>query len=152
MKRLFYKIITPFRTAYRFIVRPQTQGVKCLIEHKGRYLMIRNSYGHRRWTFPGGGVHNGELPEKAAQREALEEVGIQLSNIKSIGKYFTTRQYQRNTVHCFYTTVNNDFFQIDNDEVSGAEWFSTTRLPQQHSPAVEEVLRLWRSYSDRALH
>lgn len=78
MKSFFYKIINPFRTVYWFVFRPKTTGVKCLIEYDEKFLMIRNSYGHKQWTFLGGGVNRNELLKKAAQREAKEEVDIDI--------------------------------------------------------------------------
>jgi ADP-ribose pyrophosphatase YjhB (NUDIX family) len=144
MKKIFYKIINPFRTAYRFVFRPRTKGVKCLIESNGRFLMIRNSYGHRQWTFPGGGIDRNELPERAAQREAQEEVGVQVANPVLLGEYFSARQYKRDTIYCFYSRVHTDYFKIDNDEVSEASWFAENDIPELRSGAVEKVLNLYR--------
>ena len=144
MKKIFYKIINPFRTAYWFVFRPKTRGIKCLIENNGRFLMIRNSYGHRQWIFPGGGVDKNELPEKAAQREAREEVSVQVANLVPLGEYFSTRQYKKDTVYCYYGKVNSDYFKIDNDEVSEAAWFTEKDIPELRSSAVDKVLNLYR--------
>ncbi len=144
MKKIFYKIINPFRAAYWFIVRPKTTGVKCLIENNGKFLMIRNSYGHKQWTFPGGGVNGGELPERAAQREAHEEVGIENYKPTPLGEYFSSRQYKQDTVYCFFGKVQSDYFKIDNDEVSEAAWFIKTDMPELRSSAVNKVLNLYR--------
>ena len=143
MKKIFYKIINPFRTAYWFIFRPKTMGVKMLIENNGRFLMIRNSYGHKQWTFPGGGVGRNEQPERAAQREAVEEVGIEVTSPIPLGEYFSTRQYKKDTVYCFYSSTHSDYFKIDNDEVSEAAWFVKNSIPEQRSSAVDKVLNLY---------
>ena len=137
-------MINPFRTAYWFIFRPKTMGVKCLIENNEKFLMIRNSYGHRQWTFPGGGVDRNELPENAAQRETREEVGIEVTNLVPLGEYFSTRQYKKDTVYCFYAKVHSSYFKIDNDEVSEATWFSEADIPGRRSSAVDKVLNLYR--------
>ncbi|OFZ10214.1 MAG: hypothetical protein A3D92_22165 [Bacteroidetes bacterium RIFCSPHIGHO2_02_FULL_44_7] len=143
MKRLFYRILNPFRTAYRFIFRPKTTGVKCLVEHNGKFLMIRIAYGHKHWTFPGGGVDRGELPEIAAKREVREEVGIEVEKVTPIGEYFNTRHYSKDTVYCFYSKVASDYFSIDNNEVAEARWFSLSEIPAMQSFAVREVLNLY---------
>ncbi|WP_228563112.1 NUDIX domain-containing protein [Catenulispora rubra] len=45
-------------------------------EH-GKVLMVRQSYRPTKtWSFPGGGVEEGEFPAAGARREALEEVGL----------------------------------------------------------------------------
>ena len=143
MKRILYKITSPIRTAYWFIFRPRTTGVKCLVEYDGTFLMIRNTYGHARWTFPGGGVQRGESPEHAARRETHEEVGIMPTAVVPIGSYFSTRQYKRDTVHCFYAKIDTDRFKIDNMEVAEAAWFSQKHIPEIRSLAVDEVLNLY---------
>ena len=38
-------------------------------------LLVRPSY-RSAWTFPGGGIRQGETPEVAARRELAEEIGL----------------------------------------------------------------------------
>src|SRR5262245_41050878 len=48
-----------------------------LIDASLRVLLFRHNdgYGREFWATPGGGIENGEAPEDAARREALEELG-----------------------------------------------------------------------------
>ncbi len=145
-KRLFYKFILPFRKIYWFVFRPKTYGVKALIEHNGKFLIIRNSYGHKYWTFPGGSKRKDETPEAGAKREVREEVGILLENLVSLGTYFSRRQHKRDTVYCFYSKVDSDLFKIDNNEVEEGKWFLLEEIPEFHSAAVDDVLSLYEKY------
>ena len=77
-----YKLAYALLRVYWFIFRPQIYGVKCLIEFEDSILMIRNTYGDMRWTFPGGGYKRNESPEMAAAREVREEVGISLEALR----------------------------------------------------------------------
>jgi ADP-ribose pyrophosphatase YjhB (NUDIX family) len=113
------------------VFRPRTLGVKCVVEHDGRWLMIRNTYGRHHWTLPGGGG-----------REVREEVGIELAAVEPIGSYFSRRHYSRDTVHCFRARVDASDFRIDGKEVLEASWFAPTDIPEKHGAAVDEVLRL----------
>ena len=43
--------------------------------------------GYGKWTFPGGFVERGEVAEKAAEREALEEAGVEIEVTEVVGLY-----------------------------------------------------------------
>ncbi|WP_267254887.1 NUDIX domain-containing protein [Catenulispora pinisilvae] len=46
-------------------------------DETGKVLLVRQSYKQdKNWSFPGGGVEEGEFPAAGARREALEEVGL----------------------------------------------------------------------------
>ena len=137
-------MLSRLRTAYRFVLRPRTRGVKCVVEHDGRWLMIRNSYGGGYWTLPGGGVRRREEPADAACREVAEEVGIRLTSLEAIGSYFSTRHYSRDTVYCFRATVADPSHSIDRREVVEAAWFAPGEIPEFRGAAVDEILRLLR--------
>lgn len=49
-----------------------------IVKINGKILMVRHTYGSAkdRILLPGGYVHEGELPTKAAEREILEETGV----------------------------------------------------------------------------
>ncbi len=51
----------------------------------GKFVMVRHP--ERGWEFPGGKVEEGERPEDAARREAMEEAGIRLKSLKFLGRY-----------------------------------------------------------------
>lgn len=144
-KRIYYKIITPPRTLYRFIFRPKTFGVKCLIERDGRYLMIRNSYGKGHWTFPGGSIKRGESSEVAAIRESHEEVGVEVKNLKYLGSCKNTRNYKRDTVYCFKTEVGDVEVKIDPNEVKEFSWFARDEIPPHQSKIVNEIFQIYKT-------
>jgi 8-oxo-dGTP pyrophosphatase MutT (NUDIX family) len=140
--RLGYAVAARLRVLYWFVFRPQTQGVKCVIQQDGRWLMIRNSYGKGHWTFPGGGVNRSEDPADAAIREVREEVGIDLGSVEPIGTYQSNIQFKHDTVHCYVATVLRPDHQIDMTEVIESGWFSPDALPSFTGNAVREIKAL----------
>lgn len=131
MKRIFYKIITPVRKLYWFILRPKTYGVKCVVRYEDEVLMVKNSYGGwNRWMFPGGGVNNGETPESAAKREVVEEVGIDGMNFQKIGEYTSAKEYKQDTVSVFVCETKNKELRLDPNEIAEARWFNINNLPE----------------------
>jgi 8-oxo-dGTP diphosphatase len=55
-------------------------GAGTVIHRRGRMLVIKRAEEPHLglWTYPGGMVEKGESPAEAAEREALEEVGLEV--------------------------------------------------------------------------
>lgn len=60
-----------------------------IFELDGEIVLIQRSIepGYGKWTFPGGFVELGERAETAAEREALEECGVEIEAREIIGLY-----------------------------------------------------------------
>ena len=106
--------------------------------------MIKNAYGRRRWTFPGGGTEHWETAADAAKREVLEEVGITLNNITKIGEILSTREFKRDNITVFHAVLTIPDFQIDPDEILEAKWVGKDQFEKDVSPLVTEIMRLTR--------
>lgn len=145
--RFAYKLASPMRSFYWFLVRPKTFSVACLLEHEGKYLCIRHTYGFKkeRWTIPGGGVKRHEPKKEAVLREVREEVGISLheKDLQEIGTYVTHKEYSHNTVTCFYAKVHEPSFCIDGVEIGEARWIDKDTLPEE----VTHVLAMSLSFA-----
>jgi len=142
--RTLYFIINPFRKLYWFIFRPKTKGVRCIIEHDERFLLVRLGYDHKIWTIPGGGVKKHETDEQAIRREVFEEVGIRLGKIIKINEYINTLEYKRDTVIVFNSSVLSPDFVIDGIEIIEAKWFLPQEFPNN---CVSLVRNLFDFYS-----
>jgi 8-oxo-dGTP diphosphatase len=68
------------------LARPSV-GVAILIWKDGKVVMYerRGSHGHGTWSIPGGHLEFGETWEECARREAMEEVGVKVKNIRLLG-------------------------------------------------------------------
>ena len=142
-KILLYRFLYVFARLYWKIFSPKSESAVCLIEFEGKILLARNTYGDRKWIFPGGGCQNGEPAEISAQREVSEEVGINLEKLTSFGIYKNSSVNKNAIVHCFHAQTNNPTFQIDKTEIGEADWFEWEHLPQPLSIDTARIIEMF---------
>jgi len=126
-----------------WLTRPRTRGVKVLLLCDDAVLLVRQSYGHGRWTVPGGGVKRSETAAAAARRELSEEVGITVTGLRAIGAYQQRIEFKDDTVSCFVARCERGYFAIDGGEIVSAAWFPLASLPKYRRPSVDRILRMW---------
>lgn len=150
LKKVGYFFLSPFQKLYWFIFRPNTRGVKTIIEHNGEILLVRLGYAHQGWTLPGGGVKPKESFEDAARREIFEEVGILSGNpLIEIGEYSSNRQYKHDTVKCFFLAVESPSVVIDDFEIVEARWFKRANFPENIAQSVSKIITFYDQYKSR---
>ena len=59
-----------------------------IVDDRHRVLLVKHSYGERNWELPGGGGEARESVEETARREAREEVGLELGEVRLTGVYW----------------------------------------------------------------
>src|ERR1700722_9129593 len=112
-----YRLAYPFYEAYRDILRVDGVGSACVIERDRKILLVRNTYGDRKWTFPGGLVGRGEAMSEAAKREAAEEVGIAVRTVHDHGSFVHEKNHHRDAVYVFSADVASGAVVIDPGEI-----------------------------------
>lgn len=102
-----------------------------------RSPLEKNFAGH--FGIPGGGANDGETPERAAAREAKEEIGIE----PDMGKARLLSAKRTPTGLDYYTyayPTDDKFSPVLNDEHTGFTWARPDQLPEPMHPAVKELL------------
>ncbi len=69
--------------------------VDIIIENAGKILLIKRRNPPLGWALPGGFVDYGESVEEAARREALEETGLVITDLKQFHCYSDPRRDPR---------------------------------------------------------
>lgn len=136
---LKFELIFQIKKLYWFLFRPNTQGVKCVLLNGGRLLMVRRKFGSNKWVFPGGAINPGETPEAAARREIKEDLGIELRELTSLGR-FTQEVHHR--MHCFSSEVETTEVRGDTDKILETKWFGRSQLPEL-TPISKSVIGLF---------
>jgi ADP-ribose pyrophosphatase YjhB (NUDIX family) len=139
---MLIRLIYPWFRLYWFLVRPNTFGAQCVIQHGDAILLVRNTYGRQQWTFPGGSIARGETAEDAIRREVREEVGLRLQQLQHLGTFEATTDYKRDHVAVFAGISLDRRITIDTAEILEARWSK----PKDHpplAPSAERILAMW---------
>lgn len=102
-----------------------------IVVHDNRVLMVRRrvSEGQLSWQFPAGEVEAGETPEQAAVRETVEETGLTVSAVKSLG----SRVHPKSGRKMSYTAcsvIAGIAFVADAEELAELAWVALGDIPQ----------------------
>ena len=108
-----------------------------VFDDAGRLLVVKENYGRFRWSLPGGAVEDGESPETACRREALEETGTRVQIEHLVGTY----ELPDITVHAFRCTIVNGTPALQpTDELTAVEWMAPDAIPDPKSNVLHHAL------------
>jgi NADH pyrophosphatase NudC (nudix superfamily) len=141
-KAALYKIGYPIMRVYWFFRRPTTEGVRCIIAHNNKILLVTHTYGSSLWTAVGGGVEKYETPPAAVIREVSEEVGLTLESVTQVGSIPYGKEYKKDTIHVFVAIAADDTLTVDHSEIKEAVWYHQDNLPPGTSPLFLSFLKL----------
>ena len=140
VRRVGYRIAFRLLRIHWLLFRPAVRGVKCLLTDGELVLLVRHTYGDRRWDLPGGTLHRHEQPEAAARREMAEELGVSIPSWTSLGELHDRVDHRRDELHCFQAEVHEPEIKLDLGELSVALWFPRHHLPGQLARYVRPIL------------
>lgn len=121
-----------------------------LFDNKANIVLVQEQDGS--WSFPKGGIDEGESPLDAAIREIREETGIRsLYPIKSLGQYYRpTRKGKKRIVFMYLFRVENQKLQPLDRRNPQAKFFSfqqaVGKLPNPDSGFLQSNKSLIQSY------
>jgi 8-oxo-dGTP diphosphatase len=132
--------------------RPQTPSLAAdaiieLIDQPGRpIVLIERAFPPHGWAIPGGFVDVGETVEKAAIREAQEEVGLEIKLIALLGLYSDpSRDARGHTVTAVYVAEAKGL-PVADDDARHCQTFSLDQLPQPLAFDHAQVLEDYRHF------
>lgn len=112
---------------YHQIHYPQPSVAVVIFNEKNEILFVHNrryTVGHLEWEIPAGKIEAGEKPEAAAKREAKEETGCELQELKYLCSQNPSNGMADAEVHVFAARVLSEHKIQDTDEVSSKRWFT----------------------------
>ena len=148
-----YRVALLLLRVWWVLARPRSSGVRCVIRHGDEILLVRHSYGDRRWLLPGGRVRRGEDPAATASREMAQELGVAGLEWTVTGchggraayrRASRDESFRRHTTWYLAGEAPDRALRPRAMEIDEARWFSPAALPADRSDALDEaVARGW---------
>ncbi|MDQ5972257.1 MAG: hypothetical protein QG553_416 [Patescibacteria group bacterium] len=120
---------------------------RVLVIVDGEILLLRGWLGTGRWQLPGGGVHRGEPPAQAAQRELREETGIEVS-AEQLQPLYSGRSSSHGLSFNFHAYVvelaAKPVVKRQAIEISESQWVKPTKVSEYSvTPDTNDCLDTW---------
>ena len=113
----------------------EVQGVRIIVVHNGKILLVRHWYAPGVLTLPGGGVDANENPEDAAIREVKEETGTTIHSLSGIIGTYQGPMGKRDTVRVYLSEDCDGLISLfPNFEIMSKAWYPLHDLPFDISP------------------
>ncbi len=103
--------------------------VDIIIRQGSSIVLIERRNEPRGWALPGGFVDYGESLETAAAREALEETGLRVKNLKQFAAYSDPQRDPRQHTISFVFTAESEGILKAGDDAAHAQLFALDNLP-----------------------
>jgi 8-oxo-dGTP diphosphatase len=115
-----------------------TGAAAVIFDASGRVLLVKENYGRRRWSLPGGAVEHGESLEEAAVRETWEETGVIAQVEHLIGSYGLDNGFTASAFRC--VVVEGLPTLPSTGEIADLRWCPATDLPEPRSNILHYAL------------
>lgn len=120
-----------------FSIKRGKDRVRVLIcSNDGKVLLVKGRFSRQQWALPGGGIRRNESYEKAVAREILEEVGINIENLRYLGKVNSYESYKPFPVRVFAATAINQDIKC-NFEIIEAKWLAEQYIPEEYDSITD---------------
>ncbi len=143
IRRLAYRVGAHVLVVYRFVFRPTVRGVRCTLMRGGEVLLVRHTYGDRRWALPGGLARRGEEAQATARREMREELGLDIATWRDLGTLrFRGPERAQHVVACLSASLPGPELEPNAAEIAEARWFGHADVPGDALEQTAEIVAM----------
>lgn len=139
-----YQLALELRRRYWLLTRPTLMGVRVLVARGDEVLLVRHRSGAKPWSLPGGGVERYERLVEAARREAYEETGVHVRDLRLLGIYDNFQSGTSNYVAVFVAEPLGLPRPPRSLEIAEARFFPVSALPVGLEPGSGRRIAEWR--------
>lgn len=122
-------------------------GVGVFIRKDGKFLIGKRKgakdHGDGEWHLAGGHLEFGETPEECACREAEEETGVQITNVKFLAMTNDVFGAEKHYVTLFMVGdyKSGEVRTCEPDKCEGWEWVSWEEVPRPLFLPIENLIK-----------
>ena len=109
-----------------------------IVNDEGKVLLLKQTYGDKRWGLPGGGVEPGETIHQAIKRECYEELHIDVIVSAFTGLYY--HKSFNSQVGIFKCQLSEGAEIILSSEHSEFNWFNISELGEVQRLRVQDSI------------
>jgi 8-oxo-dGTP diphosphatase len=122
-------------------------AVGLLIQDGSRLLLVKrdNDPERGKWSIPAGFVDGGEDPARAAEREALEETGLQVRVTGLVDVVARSRAAEGADILIVYLAEIVGGQLQPGDDAAEAGYFALDALPELAFQSTQSIVERWRS-------
>ncbi len=122
-----------------------------VVVHQNKVLLVLRGQAPAKglWAIPGGSVELGETLQAAAEREVLEETGLQIEAGEIVYTFDNVQRDENGKVQFHYVIVdmlaqalNPTQTLCPSDDVTDAGWFTLSQMEAPNFPITETTLAL----------
>lgn len=129
---------------------PKATNALIIENEKGKILLAKRAIEPQigQWDLPGGFINAGETLEESMQREAKEELGVNVTNLQYFASYTDTYLYQEvvfPTLVFILTGKVNTAQLTAKDDISQIKFFDKNKIPFE-DVAFESVTQALKDY------
>jgi 8-oxo-dGTP pyrophosphatase MutT (NUDIX family) len=138
---LVIKLAYRLMRVYWFLVRPITMGTRIFLINDDQVVLVKHSY-QDAWFLPGGGIKRNESLEQAIRREAAEECGATIEQMRFLGIYTNFVNYKNDHIALF---ASDDFTLTEkrDHEIEHVAFFPMNQLPEKISPGSRRKIEAY---------
>jgi ADP-ribose pyrophosphatase YjhB (NUDIX family) len=145
IRRSAYRMASRVLGVWRYVRRPTVRGVRCVLVRDDEVLLVRHTYGDRRWSLPGGLMRRGEDPDATVRREMQEELALEDVAYRSLGVIeFMGTDRARHLVTCFTAEVDDEALSANPGEIAETRWFPRLDLPAERLDGTGAIVAMAR--------
>lgn len=130
-----------------YLRRAQRSRVLLVDDNTARVLVVKGWLSTQKWSLPGGGLHAGEDPKRAAARETIEETGVSLnpSDLQFLDhRWLRSKGFVTNTWLYAVVIPATTTFRRQRFEIIDIAWVEAATLTTSNAePDVLLALQAW---------